>query len=113
MLFYVYKAPPTYDETLNQEVIGMFGKVPFFLLGFGFWQLTSMHLLPYKDYPLREHEEYNKFNVEEHVLSLYDSVSNIRKYSGPAQPMFWFFFSYLIALTFKKKFYQLLHWLFP
>ena len=91
MLFYVYKTPPTYDETLNQKVVTVFGRAQFFLLGFGFWQLTSMHLLPYKDYPVRPIDRLHHVDPEEHVISLYSSIDNIRKYSGPAQPMFWFF----------------------
>ena len=37
MLFYVYKTPPTYDESLNKDVLNIFAKAPLFLLSFGFW----------------------------------------------------------------------------
>ena len=37
MLYYVYKAPPTYDEKLNEQVVQVFRIAPFILLGFGFW----------------------------------------------------------------------------
>ena len=84
MLFYVCKAPPNYDQSLNKEVIKILEKSPLFLLSFGFWQLTNMHLLPYKDYPLRPEEKLFDQRYEEHVISLYSSISAIRKYSGPA-----------------------------
>ena len=52
MLCYVFQAPPTYDETLNQRMIKILQGAPLLLLLFGFWQLTNQQLLPYKDFPL-------------------------------------------------------------
>ena len=37
MLHYVFTAPPTYDETLNLEMIEILKFAPLLLLGFGFW----------------------------------------------------------------------------
>jgi hypothetical protein len=44
MLYYVYKAPPAYDEVLNNYVLGMLTKAPLFLLAFGYWMYTNPQL---------------------------------------------------------------------
>ena len=37
LLYYVSKAPPTYDEQLNFTVLKALKASPFFLFSFGFW----------------------------------------------------------------------------
>lgn len=64
MLYYVYKAPPTYDEDLNKKVVKMILHAPPFLLAFGFWQLTSQHLMPYVDFPLEMHQFLGQDSTE-------------------------------------------------
>jgi hypothetical protein len=44
MLYYVYKAPPAYDEVLNNHVLSKLSKAPIFLLAFGFWMYTNPQL---------------------------------------------------------------------
>ena len=37
MLYYVYAAPPTYDESLNFAMVENISYLPLVLLSFGFW----------------------------------------------------------------------------
>ena len=41
MLYYVYQAPPAYDEKLNNSVLNVMAFAPLFLLSFGYWILTN------------------------------------------------------------------------
>ena len=41
MLYYGYREPPQYDEVLNNTVLDILKYAPLFLLGFGFWMLSS------------------------------------------------------------------------
>lgn len=45
MLFYVYRRPPVYDVTLNNHVLLKLQWAPFFLLAFGYWQLSNPALI--------------------------------------------------------------------
>jgi len=45
MLYYVYKNPPAYDQSLNQSVLVNLAKAPLFLLAFSFWMLSSHQLI--------------------------------------------------------------------
>lgn len=44
MLYYVYQAPPAYDERLNNAVLGMLSYAPLFLLAFGYWILSNKQI---------------------------------------------------------------------
>ena len=37
MLYYSFKAPPTYDESINTKMIQILKYAPLVLLSFGFW----------------------------------------------------------------------------
>jgi hypothetical protein len=45
MIYYVYKAPPAYDEKLNNAVLHMMSFAPLFLLSFGYWMLSNHQLI--------------------------------------------------------------------
>lgn len=45
MIYYVYKAPPAYDEKLNNSVLHMMSFAPLFLLSFGYWMLSNHQLI--------------------------------------------------------------------
>lgn len=44
-IYYIYKAPPAYDEKLNNKALKVLSFAPLFLLSFGFWILTNMQLI--------------------------------------------------------------------
>jgi len=44
MLYYIYKAPPAYDEVLNNMVLQKLAWAPFMLMIFGYWTLTNPQL---------------------------------------------------------------------
>ena len=62
---------------------------------------------------MQSKEYLNQYPPEVHVISLYFSIDNIRKYSGPAEPLFWFFIAYLIIRIFGKFFATHMVNLFP
>lgn len=45
MLYYVYKAPPAYDEKLNNSVLTNLSYSPLLLLSFGYWMLSNKQLM--------------------------------------------------------------------
>jgi len=45
MLYYGYREPPVYDEVLNEAVLSVMKLAPLFMLGFGYWFLSSKQLL--------------------------------------------------------------------
>lgn len=53
-IYYIYKAPPAYDEKLNNKALKMLGIAPMFLLAFGFWILTNNQLIHNHHLKLRE-----------------------------------------------------------
>ena len=42
MMFYVYQAPPTFDENLTASVLNWLHQATFLFLGFAFWQFSNM-----------------------------------------------------------------------
>jgi len=44
-IYYIYKAPPAYDEKLNTKALKVLSFAPLMLLSFGFWILTNMQLI--------------------------------------------------------------------
>merc|ERR1712146_319701 len=44
-IYYIYKAPPAYDEKLNNKALKVLSFAPLFLLSFGFWMLTNKQLI--------------------------------------------------------------------
>lgn len=40
-IYYIYKAPPSYDEKLNTKAIKVLKLAPLILLAFGYWMLTN------------------------------------------------------------------------
>jgi hypothetical protein len=45
MLYYVYQAPPAYDERLNNAVLDILSYAPLLLLSFGYWILSNKQLI--------------------------------------------------------------------
>jgi len=97
MLYYVYQAPPAYDEKLNNAVLGMLTYAPLFLLSFGYWILSNKqiyqngHLLSIKAQDKAfdsEHYWYNSFTA----AGLSDS--------GPAQFLAYLLYFYILYIIF-------------
>lgn len=44
-IYYIYKAPPAYDEKLNNKALSLLKLAPMFLLSFGYWILTNNQLI--------------------------------------------------------------------
>jgi hypothetical protein len=97
MLYYVYQAPPAYDEKLNNAVLGLLTYAPLFLLSFGFWILSNKqinqngHLLTIRgqDYAFdSEHYWYRSFTAH----GLADS--------GPAQFLAYLLYIYFVYMLF-------------
>lgn len=56
-IYYVYKAPPAYDEKLNNKALKVLSFAPLFCLGFGFWILTNMQLIHNDEMTAKEHTD--------------------------------------------------------
>jgi hypothetical protein len=41
LLYYSYRRPPMYDETLSEMVLDMLFYVPVFYLAFGYWMCSN------------------------------------------------------------------------
>ena len=99
MLYYVYKAPPAYDELLNNSVLSNLAFAPLFMLSYGYWMLSSLQLRQTyeKLYPLSE--KGGTFYAEHYW---YDSLSLKGLFaSGPASILLILFFLYFVYLLFR------------
>jgi len=97
MLYYVYQAPPAYDEKLNNAVLGLLSYAPLFLLSFGFWILSNKQInqnghlrdITAQDQAFdADHYWYRSFTAE----GLADS--------GPAQFLAYLLYAYFIYMIF-------------
>jgi len=53
-IYYIYKAPPAYDEKLNNKALKVLSFAPMFLLAFGFWMTTNMQLIHNNELSVKE-----------------------------------------------------------
>jgi hypothetical protein len=98
-LYYVYQAPPAYDERLNNAVLEILKYAPLILLSFGFWILSNKqlrengHLLPIDDDDQAVKSDHLWY-IALTPVGLYDT--------GPASTLLIFFFLYGFYLLTHK-----------
>ena len=106
MLYYVYQAPPAYDELLNNTVLSNLAWAPLFLLSFGYWTLTNPQLMDngvmtpiasQGDAFMNGHMWYENINI-------FTTMAN----NGPAGALFVLFFAYFIYLVFRNPIWAII-----
>ena len=100
MLYYVYKAPPAYDEMLNNHVLGILAWAPVLMLSFGYWMLTNLQLQQTYESLIPLQLKNDPFKAE-HFW--YDSVGFKGIFGhGPAGILLFVCFIYVVFLLLRK-----------
>lgn len=99
MLYYVYQAPPAYDEKLNNSVLNVMAFAPLFLLSFGYWILTNHQLIENDNLRPLEHSK-DVFQAN-HIWYAAFTPEGVEE-SGPAVALLVLFLIYLGQILFSK-----------
>ena len=97
LLYYSYRAPPSFDKKLSEEVLSFLKFAPLFYLAFGYWMASSMQLY--------DNDHLTKINRSTDLMPskhIYTDVFSKKGWIAPRWALLSSFLIILVVIMFVK-----------